>query len=122
MHGLRDRLAGDVLKIPPETLRVVTGDVGGGFGTRIFIYREYPLVLEAARRLHRPVRWQAERTEHFVGDAQGRDNVTTAEMALDEKARFLALRLDILANLGAYPSQFGPICAVARGHDGDRPL
>ncbi len=108
VHGLRDRLAGDVLKIPPETLRVVTGDVGGGFGTRIFIYREYPLVLEAARRLHRPVRWQAERTEHFVGDAQGRDNVTTAEMALDEKARFLALRLDILANLGAYPSQFGP--------------
>jgi aerobic carbon-monoxide dehydrogenase large subunit len=108
VHGLRDLLVRDVLKIPPETLRVVTGDVGGGFGTRIFLYREYALVLEAARRLHRPVRWQAERTEHFVGDAQGRDNVTTAEMALDAEGRFLALRVDILANLGAYPSQFGP--------------
>jgi carbon-monoxide dehydrogenase large subunit len=108
VHGLRDSLAGDVLKIPREALRVVTGDVGGGFGTRIFLYREYALVLEAARRLNRPVRWQAERTEHFVGDAQGRDNVTIAEMALDADGRFLALRVDILANLGAYPSQFGP--------------
>ena len=82
--------------------------MGGGFGTRIFLYREYALVLEAARWLNRPVRWQADRTEHFVGDAQGRDNVTIAEMALDSDGRFLALRVDILANLGAYPSQFGP--------------
>ena len=65
-------------------------------------------MLEAARRLGRPVGWQADRTEHFVGDAQGRDNVTTAEMALDTEGRFLAMRVDILGNLGAYLSQFGP--------------
>ena len=107
VHGQRDTLKG-ILKIPIEKLRVVTTDVGGGFGTKTFVYREYPLLLDAARRLGRPVRWQAERNEHFVGDAQGRDNVTTAEMALDAEGRFLALRVDILGNLGAYLSQFTP--------------
>ena len=91
-----------------ESLRVVTQDVGGGFGTKTVVYREYPLVLEAAKRLGRPVGWLADRSEHFVGDAQGRDNVTTAEMALDSEGRFLALRVDILGNLGAYLSMFGP--------------
>ena len=108
VHSLRDILSGQVLKIPPENLRVVTNDVGGGFGTKAFLYREYPLVLEVARRLGRTVQWQADRSEHFVGDAHGRDNVTSAEMALDANGRFLGLRVDILANLGAYPSQFGP--------------
>ena len=84
VHGLRDALA-KVLKIPPEQLRVTTGDVGGGFGTRVFLYREYPLLLAAARKLGRPVRWQADRSEHFVGDTHGRDNVATAEMALDDE-------------------------------------
>ena len=107
VHRLRSVLARDVLKMPRADLTVVTADVGGGFGTRIFIYREYALILEAARRLGRPVRWQADRSEHFVGDTQGRDNVTTAEMALDPDGRFLALRVDIIANLGAYISQFG---------------
>ena len=88
VHLIRDVLAAAVLKIPPAHLKVMTDDVGGGFGTRIFLYREYPLVLEAARRLGRPVRWQADRSEHFVADAQGRDNVTTAEMALDSDGRF----------------------------------
>ena len=106
VHLLRDLLAGAVLKIPPASIKVVTDDVGGGFGTRIFLYREYPLILEAARRLGRPVRWQADRSEHFVGDAQGRDNVTTAEMALAPDGRFLGLRVDVVANLGAYLSQF----------------
>ncbi len=108
VHGLRDSIAGRIMKIPPDKLRVVTDDVGGGFGTKSLMYREYPLVLEAARRLGRPVFWQADRTEHFVGDAQGRDNLTTAEMALDKDGRFLAMRVDILGNLGAYLSQFGP--------------
>jgi carbon-monoxide dehydrogenase large subunit len=107
-HGLRDLLAKGILKISPDKLRVVTKDVGGGFGTKSFMYREYPLVLEAARRLRRAVRWQADRSEHFVGDAQGRDNITTAEMALDAEGRFLALRVDILGNLGGYLSQFAP--------------
>ena len=107
VHGLRNALA-KVLKIEPGRLRVTTGDVGGGFGTRAFLYREYPLLLAAAQRLGRPIRWQADRSEHFVGDTHGRDNVATAEMALDEEGRFLALRLDIVANLGAYLSQFAP--------------
>ncbi len=108
VHGLRDVIAEKILKIPPDRLRVVTQDVGGGFGTKAVIYREYPLVLEAARRLGLPVAWQADRTEHFVGDAQGRDNLTTAAMALDADGRFLAMRVDILGNLGAYLSLFAP--------------
>ena len=108
VHGIQGRIAEPILKIPPESLRVVTQDVGGGFGTKTVMYREYPLVLEAARRLGRRVGWLADRSEHFVGDAQGRDNVTTAEMALDSEGRFLALRVDILGNLGAYLSLFAP--------------
>ena len=108
VHGLRDSLAANIMKIPPDKLRVVTNDVGGGFGTKAVMYREYPLVLDAARRLGRPVAWMADRSEHFLGDAQGRDNLTTAEMALDKDGRFLAMRVDILGNLGAYLSQFGP--------------
>jgi aerobic carbon-monoxide dehydrogenase large subunit len=108
VHILQGLIANKILKIPSANLRVVTQDVGGGFGTKNMLYREYPLVLEAARRLGRSVGWLADRSEHFVGDAQGRDNVTTAEMALDSEGRFLALRVDILGNLGAYLSMFAP--------------
>ena len=108
VHLPHETLTQKILKIPPEKLRVVTADVGGGFGIRALMYREYPLVLEVARRLKRAVRWQADRTEHFVGDAHGRDNVTTAEMALDRNGRFLAMRVDILGNLGGYVTQFAP--------------
>jgi carbon-monoxide dehydrogenase large subunit len=108
VHGLRDQLAESILKVPPEKVRVITHDVGGGFGTKSFMYREYPLVLEAAKLLGHPVRWIADRSEHFIGDAQGRDNLTTAEMALDSHGRFLAMRVDIYGNLGAYLSQFAP--------------
>ena len=108
VHILQGLIANQILKIPSEKLRVITQDVGGGFGTKNMLYREYPLVLEAARRLGRSVGWLADRSEHFVGDAQGRDNVTTAEMALDSEGRFLALRVDILGNLGAYLSMFAP--------------
>jgi aerobic carbon-monoxide dehydrogenase large subunit len=107
VHILQGLIA-KILKIPSTNLRVVTQDVGGGFGTKNMLYREYPLVLEAARRLGHSVGWLADRTEHFVGDAQGRDNVTTAEMALDSEGRFLGLRVDILGNLGAYLSMFAP--------------
>ena len=108
VHIQQKVIAEDILKISRSDLRVVTQDVGGGFGTKQMVYREYPLVLDAAKRLGRSVGWMADRNEHFVGDAQGRDNVTIAEMALDSEGRFLALRLDILGNLGAYPSMFGP--------------
>ncbi len=107
-HDLRDTLARHILKVEPERVRVVTPDVGGGFGTKIFMYREYPLCAVAAERLGRPVRWVGERGEHFLADAQGRDNVTTAEMALDRRGRFLGLRIDLKADLGAYLSQYAP--------------
>jgi carbon-monoxide dehydrogenase large subunit len=108
VHGLRDTLAEDILNVKPEKVRVITPDVGGGFGTKTFMYREYGLCAEAARRTRRPVRWVADRTEHFLADAHGRDNVTVAEAALDAKGRFLAMRFDITGNLGAYLSQYGP--------------
>ena len=108
VHGIRDSVANLVLKIAPEKLRVVTGDVGGGFGTKTFVYREYPLVLEAAKILKRPVKWIAERSDHFIGDCHGRDNLSTAEVAMDSRGKFLAMRFDILGNLGAYLSQYGP--------------
>jgi carbon-monoxide dehydrogenase large subunit len=106
-HAIRDTLCG-MLDLPPEQIRVVTPDVGGGFGTKLFIYREYAITAVAAKRLKRPVRWIAERTEHFLGDAQGRDNITTAKLALDESGRFLALDIDIIADMGAYLSAYAP--------------
>ena len=108
VHGLQGLIAGMILKIPPNKLRVVTPDVGGGFGTKSWVYREYPLVLEAARRIGKSVAWVADRTEHFLGDTQGRDNVTTAELALDENGKFLGMRVDILGNIGAYVSLVAP--------------
>jgi carbon-monoxide dehydrogenase large subunit len=107
VHGLRDTIRG-VLRIPKEKLRVITGDVGGGFGTKTFTYREYPLAAEAARRLGRPVKWVSDRGEHFVADSQGRDNLSVGEVALDREGRFLAMRFDVVGDLGAYLSQFGP--------------
>jgi carbon-monoxide dehydrogenase large subunit len=107
VHAVR-AAARRILKIPSAKLRLVTQDVGGGFGTKLFLYREYPLVLEAARRLGRPVRWMADRSEHFIGDTQGRDTKTVAEMALDANGRFVAMRVDLLGNLGGYLSQFAP--------------
>jgi carbon-monoxide dehydrogenase large subunit len=107
-HAIRDVLV-QVLKLPAEKLRVITPDVGGGFGTKLFPYREYALAAVAAKRLRRPVTWIAERSDHFVGDAQGRDNVTTARLALNEDHRFAALDVDLVANMGAYLSQFAPL-------------
>ncbi|KAB0679926.1 xanthine dehydrogenase family protein molybdopterin-binding subunit [Aureimonas leprariae] len=109
VHGLRDNLAKDVLGIEPERVRVVTRDVGGGFGTKAFLYREHALVLVAAEKLRRPVKHTADRSEHFVSDTHGRDNVVTARMAMDGEGRFLALKVDLHANLGAYSYQYGPM-------------
>jgi len=110
-HGLRDLICGSILKIPESRMRVITPEVGGGFGTKIFLYREYPLAAVAAERLGRPVRWIAERSEHFVADTQGRDNVSKAELAVDQDGRFLGLKVDTVANLGAYLNQYAPFVA-----------
>src|SRR5215469_10928226 len=107
-HAIRDVLL-QVLTVPAEKLRVVTPDVGGGFGTKLFPYREYALAAVAAKELRRPVTWIADRSDHFIGDAQGRDNRATARLALDDDHRFLALDVDLVANMGAYLSQFAPL-------------
>jgi carbon-monoxide dehydrogenase large subunit len=107
-HSVRGVLCGDVLKLAPEKMRVITPDVGGGFGTKLFPYREYALAAVAARRLERPVKWIADRSEHFLGDAQGRDNITTAKLALDRDGRFLALDVDLIADMGGYLSIYAP--------------
>jgi carbon-monoxide dehydrogenase large subunit len=107
-HIIRDIICNDVLRIPPERMRVVTPDVGGGFGTKLFPYREYALAAVAAERLGRPVKWICDRSEHFLGDSHGRDNISKARLALDDKGRFLALELDIVADMGAYLSCYAP--------------
>jgi carbon-monoxide dehydrogenase large subunit len=107
-HVVRDIICNDVLKISPDKMRVITPDVGGGFGTKLFPYREYALAAVAAKLTTKPVKWVADRTEHFLGDSQGRDNITTAQLALDDKGRFLALDLDIVADMGAYLSCYAP--------------
>jgi carbon-monoxide dehydrogenase large subunit len=112
VHGIRDLICTDVLKVKPDKLRVITPDVGGGFGPKSFNYREYTLVLEAAKRLGAPVKWTGDRTEHFLQDAHGRDNAVVAEMAMDGEGRFLGLRIDLKANMGAYLSQYGPFIPI----------
>jgi aerobic carbon-monoxide dehydrogenase large subunit len=106
-HIIRDIICG-VLKKPLDKMRVITPDVGGGFGTKLFPYREYALAAVAAERLRKPVKWVCERSEHFLGDSHGRDNISTARLAIDDKGRFLALDLDIVADMGAYLSCYGP--------------
>lgn len=107
-HGLRDTLAKNILRVDPAKVRVITPDVGGGFGTKAFMYREYPLAAFSAQQLGKPVRWVSDRSEHFLCCSHGRDNLLRAEMALDEKHRFLAIRVMLDANMGAYLSQYGP--------------
>ena len=99
---MRDVLCNDVLRIAPEKVRVITPDVGGGFGAKLFPYREYALAAVAARKLARPVVWIAERSEHFLADAQGRDNITRAKLALEQDGRFLALDIDVESSPWAY--------------------
>ena len=108
VHSLRRQLAEAVFNMPSDHITVRAPDVGGGFGVKNFLYPEWVLVLWAARRLGRPVKWVAERGEEFISSAQGRDNHTRARLALDCDGRFLALDVDTIANLGAYLSTNGP--------------
>lgn len=106
-HRQRDILC-KIMNLPKDKVRVVTPDVGGGFGTKIFPYREYYLAAFAARTLRTNVKWVADRADHFLGDSHGRDNVTRARMALDQNGKFLAMDVDMLGDMGAYLSLFGP--------------
>jgi aerobic carbon-monoxide dehydrogenase large subunit len=114
-HGLRKALAEHVFRVPEDRICVCTGDVGGGFGMKAFLYPEYVGVMFAARALGRPVRWVSERAESFLADTHGRDNVTRGELALDVEGRFLALRVSIVANMGAYLSDYAPFIPTYAG-------
>ena len=111
-HVTRLLLAAFVLGIPESKLRVVSPDVGGGFGSKIPHYPEEALVTWAAKKVGRPVRWTAERNESFLTDTHGRDHVTEAELALDADGKFLAMRVATIANLGAYLSTFGMLSST----------
>ncbi len=105
-HAARLVLAAFAGIAPENKLRVIAPDVGGGFGSKIFIYAEETVCVWAAKRVGRPVKWTAERSESFLVDAHGRDHVTHAELALDAGGKITALRVHTIANLGAYPSLF----------------
>ena len=107
-HIVKLLMGNFVLNIPQHKLRVVSPDVGGGFGVKQFLYAEEAVVTWAAKRLGRPVKWVCDRSEGFVSDAHGRDHVTEAELALDKDGRFLGLRVSTIANMGGYLSTFGP--------------
>ena len=103
-HRVRQALATRIFKIPEGRIRVVAGDVGGGFGTKGWQYPEHRLVLFAARRLRRPVKWVCERSEAVLADEHARDNVTDAALAFDNDGKMIGLRVTTLANVGAYIS------------------
>ena len=102
-HAYRSELARQILKVPESKVRVVAGDIGGSFGMKSAIYNEVALVLLASKLTRRPVKWTSTRSEAFLGDAQARDNVTEAALALDHDGRFLGLKVGTIAAVGAYP-------------------
>ncbi len=112
---IKSLLGKAVFQVPEEQFRVVTPDVGGGFGMKLFLYAEHVLTCYAARKLGRPVKWASERSEAFLSDTQGRDNITAGEIALDKDGRFLAMRTRNVANMGAYLSTFAPMIPTMAG-------
>src|ERR1041384_3065394 len=123
-HRVRQALATRIFKIPEGHIRVIAGDVGGGFGTKGWQYPEHRLVLFGAKRLRRPVKWQCERSEAVLADEHARDNISEAELALDADGKFLGLRVKTFANVGAYISSernllatFGNVGTLAGVYD-----
>ncbi|WP_422000515.1 xanthine dehydrogenase family protein molybdopterin-binding subunit [Reyranella sp.] len=115
VHMIRPVVADMILKIGSPKLRVRTGDVGGGFGMKIFVHPEYPMVVWASRTLKRTVKWIPDRQEAFQSDVQGRDHVSIAEMALDKDCRFLGCRITTYAALGAYLNHFSVFIPTLAG-------
>ena len=115
VHMIRPVVADMILKIGSPKLRVRTGDVGGGFGMKIFVHPEYPMVVWASRTLKRTVKWIPDRQEAFQSDVQGRDHVSIAEMALDKECRFIGQRITTYAALGAYLSHFSAFIPTLAG-------
>jgi carbon-monoxide dehydrogenase large subunit len=114
-HFLRNLLAQNVFGVPENRIRVITRDVGGGFGMKLFLYPEHILVLWAAKKLGRPVKWLPDRPDAFMTDTQGRDNLMRLELGLAADLRFVALKVENIANMGAYLSNFAPEIPTASG-------
>jgi carbon-monoxide dehydrogenase large subunit len=111
VHNIRPQVA-ESLKLPADKLRFVSGHVGGGFGMKVFFHPEQALMPWLARKLRCAIKWTPERSEGFQSDVQGRDHVSYAELALDENAKFLALKVLTYANQGAYLSNYAPFVAT----------
>jgi len=105
-HVERLLMCAFVLGLPESKVRVIAPDVGGGFGSKIYLYAEETALVWASKRVGRPIKWTADRSEAFLTDAHGRDHLSTAELALDDQGHFLALRVHTIANMGAYLSTF----------------
>jgi carbon-monoxide dehydrogenase large subunit len=105
-HVERLLMTAFVLGLPEHKVRVIAPDVGGGFGSKIYLYAEDVVVTWASKQVNRPVKWTAERSESFTSDAHGRDHLTTAELAMDQDGKFLAMRVNTTAAMGAYLSTF----------------
>src|SRR6195256_2516815 len=123
-HRVRQALATRIFKIPESRIRVIAGDVGGGFGTKGWQYPEHRLVLWAAKQLRRPVKWSCERSEAILADEHARDNISEAELAVDNNGKFIGLRVRTFANVGAYISSernllatFGNVGTLAGVYD-----
>ena len=108
-HLTRLVMAAFMLQIPESKLHVVAPDVGGGFGSKIYIYPEEAVCTWATKKLRRPIKWTAERSEAFLGDAHGRDHVNKVKIGLDQNNKIVGLRVDTLANIGAYLSAFAMV-------------
>ena len=108
-HAIRLLIGAFVLQQPEHKFRVISPDVGGGFGSKIYPYAEYAVLCWAARRMGATVKWTATRSEAFLSDAHGRDHVTTADLAMDADGTFVAFRVHTTANMGAYLSAFAPL-------------
>lgn len=115
VHMIRRMLAAQIFNVPEEDVHVLCHDVGGGFGMKIFMYPEYVATLFAARKLNRPVKWISDRSEAFLSDTHGRDHLTSMQAALDANGKVLALKVNTIANMGAYLSQAAPFVATDAG-------
>ena len=113
--SIKEMLAKAIFNVEPDRFRIVTPDVGGGFGMKLFLYAEHVLCCYAARKLGRPVKWVSARSEAFLSDTHGRDNITLGEIALDQDYKFLALRTRNVANMGAYLSNYAPFIPTLAG-------
>jgi len=115
-HGIRHMLSKYVLKVPTAQVRVISPDVGGGFGMKSFLFHEPVLCVVGAKQFGRPVKWTADRSESFLNDTHGRDQISHAALALDKDGNFLALRVSSLGNIGAYNSPYGALVQTVAGH------